>query len=226
MQEVTLRIAHDADFPPLTFVDGAESRRLVIDLLKEIPHRAGLSPVFVPIAHADHEEALRNGAADAIAFKGIVPEFTAVFDFSAPILISGGAWFRQKGDSANGPGLPEGARVVTPGRGPMLGVLQRNHPHLELAAVDSYADALAAVADGAANAAALNFHIGGYLSRRDHPDRIAVPSVPFAPQPIAFCVLKGQHQDLLSAFDRALETALGEGLRKRLETQWLGEAGD
>lgn len=224
LPDATLRIAHDADFPPLTFVDGAESRGMVIDFLKEIFDRIGHSPAFVAVPLADHEEALRRGAADAVAFKATVPEFIAIYDFSAPLLTIGGAWFRPVGDT--GTDLPAGARVVTPGRGPMLGVVRRDYSHFSLTAVESYAEALVAVADGAADAAALNFQIGGYLARRDHPESIAIPAAPFAPQPIGFCVLKGNNSELLSTFDRALEKTIGEGVRDRLGAHWLGEPGD
>ena len=52
-----------------------------------------------------------------------------------------------------------------------------------------------------ADVAAVNFHVGGHLARRDHAETIIVPSAPFERQPTAFCVLKGHHGDLLSAFD-------------------------
>ena len=199
---------------------------MLVDFLREIFRRLDISAAFVPVALADHEDALRRGTADAVAFKAIVPEFEAIYDFSAPLLISGGAWFRQNGVSAAEFDPPAGARIVTPGRGPMLGVVRRDYPHLVVSAVDSYADALAAVAAGEADAAALNFHIAGHLARRDYPETIAVPPAPFAPQPIAFCVLKNRHGDLLKAFDRALAQSIREGVREQIQTRWLGETHD
>ncbi len=111
-------------------------------------------------------------------------------------------------------------------RGLVVELLTHDHSNLALSTVDSYAEALDAVVGGAADVAALNFHVGGNLARRDHPDAIAVPGAPFESQPIAFCVLKGRNGDLLSAFDRALADALSEGIGERLERHWLGRPAD
>ncbi len=102
-----------------------------------------------------------------------------------------------------------------------MGPLRRDHAELSLSLVDSNAEALAAVAGGAADAAALNFHVGGHLARRDHPETIIVPTAPFERQPTAFCVLKGHNGDLLRAFDSALAEAMREGIGERLERRWL-----
>ena len=118
--------------------------------------------------------------------------------------------------------IAAGARVVTPGSGPLVGLLRRDHSDLALSLVDSYAEALAAVAAGTADVAALNFHVGGHLARRDYAETIIVPAAPFERQPTAFCVLKGHNADLLSVFDSALAEAKREGLGERLERQWLG----
>ena len=226
MAATTIRIAHDADFAPLAFHDGRESRGLVVELLTDVLARIGRAPEFVIIPLAGHEAALRSSAVDALAFKALVPEFAEIYDQSAPVVVTGAAWFGPAGNDWAGSDPPAGACVVTPGRGPLVGLLRRDHSALSLSLVDIYAEALAAVACGAADVAALNFHVGGYLARRDHPDAIIVPSAPFEVQPTAFCVLKGDNGDLLSAFDSALAEALGEGVGERLERKWLGEPPD
>ncbi len=222
MPETPIRIAHDADFAPLAFFDGRDSRGLVVELLTDVLARIGHAPEFVIVPLAGHEAALRSGAVDALAFKAIIPEFAEKYDQSAPMVTTGAAWFGPRDNNWGGTSPPAGARVVTPGRGPLVGLLTRDHSYLALSTVDSYAEALAAVVGSAADVAALNFHVGGHLARRDHPDAITVPTAPFERQPIAFCVLKGHNGDLLSAFDRALADALREGIGERLERHWLG----
>ncbi len=226
MPEAPVRIAHDADFAPLAFVDGSASRGLVVELLTDVLARIGHAPEFVIVPLAGHEAALRSGAVDALAFKAVIPEFAEKYDQSAPMVTTGAAWFGPRDNNWGGTSPPAGARVVTPGSGPLVGLLTRDHSYLALSTVDSYAEALAAVAGGAADVAALNFHVGGYLARRDHPDALAVPGAPFESQPIAFCVLKGRNGDLLSAFNRALADALSEGIGERLERHWLGRPAD
>jgi ABC-type amino acid transport substrate-binding protein len=226
MSQTPIRIAHDADFAPLAFLDQGESRGLVVELLTDVLARIGHTPEFVIVPLADHEAALRSGAADALAFKSIIPEFAEKYDQSAPLVTTGAAWFGPRDNDWAGSKPPAGGRVVTPGRGPLVGLLTRDPSDLVLSTVDSYAEALAAVVGGAADVAALNFDVGGYLARRDHPHTIAVPAEPFEAQPTAFCVLKGHNGDLLSAFNRALADALGEGIGERLERHWLDRSAD
>ena len=65
MAPTTIRIAHDADFAPLAFHDGRESRGLVVELLTDVLGRIGRAPEFMIIALAGHEAALRGGEVDA-----------------------------------------------------------------------------------------------------------------------------------------------------------------
>ena len=197
MAPTPIRVAHDADYAPLAFHDGTASRGLVVELLVDVLARIGRAPEFVIIPLAGHEAALRSGAVDALAFKALIPEFAEIYDQSAPVVVTGAAWFGPRGNDWGGTVPPAGARVVAPGRGPLVGLLRRDHSELSLSLVDSNAEALAAVAGGAADAAALNFHVGGHLARRDHPETVIVPTAPFERQPTAFCVLKGHHGDLL-----------------------------
>ena len=45
----------------------------------------------------------------------------------------------------------------------------------DMIAVETYAEALNAVIAGAADRAALNFHVGSTLAQRNHPGRFALP---------------------------------------------------
>lgn len=226
MAATAIRIAHDADFAPLAFAEGGVSRGLVVELLTEILARIDHAPEFVVVPLAGHEAALRSGEVDAVAFKAVIAEFAEIYHQSAPVVITGAAWFARHDNDRVGSDPPAGARVVTPGRGPLVGSLTRDHSHLALSVVDSYAEALAAVAGGSADVAALNFHVGCYLARRDHAETISVPVAPFELLPIAFCVLKSQNKGLPRAFDSALAEVLGGGIGERLERRWLDGPAD
>jgi ABC-type amino acid transport substrate-binding protein len=209
------RIGHDPDLPPLNFVENGASRGLVIDIAAETFRRIGRDAAFVPVPHARLEAAL-DGGIDGIAFQGIVPERQARFDFAAPYLVSGGAWFVRAGSAE-----PAGsARVVTPAAGPLAGEIARRFPAMKREVVPSYRDALNAVRDGRAEAAALNLQVGAYLCRRDFPGLFQVPRAPFAPVPIALAVKQGAHADLLAAFSRALADAPDVVAKATL--RWLG----
>ena len=76
---------------------------LLVDVLARIEH----APAFVVIPLAGHEAALRSGDVDSLAFKAVIPEFAEVYDQSAPVVITGAAWFGPRGnDGAERPHRP------------------------------------------------------------------------------------------------------------------------
>jgi len=212
---VRFRIGHDPDLPPLNFVEHGASRGLVIDIVEVLFRRIGHEAVFAPAPLARLEAAL-GAEIDAIAFQGIVPERRARLDFAEPYFESGGAWFVRAGSRPPA----DGARVVTPAAGPLAGEVARKFPGLRLTTVASYRDALNAVREGAADAAALNQQVGTYLCRRDFADAFALPDRPFSPVPIAFAVAKGTHAALLADFSRALAEA--QDAVATAKARWLG----
>jgi hypothetical protein len=140
VSQTPIRIAHDADFAPLAFLDRGASRGWVVELLTDVFARIGRTPEFVIIPLAGHEAALRSGAADALAFKSINSEFAEKYDQSAPLLTTGAAWFGPRDNDWGGSNPPAGARVVTPGRGPWVGLLSRDHSDLALSTGTGSAD--------------------------------------------------------------------------------------
>lgn len=215
------RIGFEADFAPLTFVEDAEARGLVIEVLTLAFERTGQDAAFIPVPLPDQENALDRGDIDAIAFKAVIPDRAGSLAFSAPIAHSGGAWFSTQAIPAGGRPDP-GARVATPGAGPLLAPLRRDYPDLIYPEVDTYAESLSAVMDGAADCAALNFHVGRYLAGRDHPGRFVLPTAPFEELALALAVPKGTHATLLSDLDSVLSELRGSGALAELEARWIG----
>jgi len=156
-----IRIGYEPDFPPLTYADDGTARGLIIDLLRAVFERLGTVPVFIPVVLAQHEAAVSRGDVDAISYKATVAGREDVWSFSEPILTTGIAWFAPP----EGQPLPF-ARVATPAKGPLAGLLGSLFPGIEVTAVDSYDAALCAVIDRSVDAAALNYHVGADLARR------------------------------------------------------------
>ena len=216
-----LRVGYEPDFAPLTFVEDGTARGMIVDILNRVFDRSGCVVDFVPVALPDQDEAVRAGEVDAIAFKAAIPERA---DFSTPLAASGAAWFGQAEIPSDGRPAP-GTRLATPGAGPLLADLRRRYPDIVYIDVDTYAQALAAVVDGAADCAALNFHVGCYLAVRDHAGLFALPEAPFQKLPLALAFAKGAHACLLGQLNAGLSELREDGTLSEVESRWTGLRG-
>ena len=219
----TLRIGHDAPFEPFAMVENGRSTGLILDIVGEAMLRMKLAFAFVPLKLDESETAPAEGKVDALAFKGDTPERRARLDFSAPIVVSGGALFARAGTPAS-QSLKDfaGKTVVTPRRGPLFAQIAKAAPDVRLVESTSYEESLALVLAGKADAAALNLQAGLRMARARHPGQFALPSEPYIAIPLAFAVAKGKHADLLKRFDAALAAMRADGAAKAIEERWLG----
>jgi ABC-type amino acid transport substrate-binding protein len=220
--QASIRVGHDPDFPPFGWRAGDESRGWLIELVGAALTRARIRPRFVPTPLPRLDAALERGELDAIAFHGVVPERKIKFAHSAPLVVSGGAWFVPETTAWPEGSPPDGAAVATPERGPLVGVIGRLYPSVTVVKVADYPAALNAALDGKADAAALNLHVGSYLIRRDYAGRFHLPNRPFLPIDMAFCCLAGEQDELLSAIDGALAALRREGVTADLERKYMG----
>lgn len=225
MNEIRIVVGYEGDFAPLTFVEGGQARGLVIDLLSEAFDRIGVGADFVTVPLPEHEEAIRSGKIDTVAFKAITPERQRDYDFSIPITTTGAAWFASASKPVEGSRPLSGSRLTTPAAGPLIAQLRRNFPDCSFVDVNSYAEALNAVIDGKADYAALNFHMGCYLANRDHAGRFHLPDAPFQQMAIGFALAKGSNADFLVRFNRALNEMHSAGMVEAVERRWLTGSG-
>jgi len=218
----TLSIGHDAPFEPFGYVENGQSKGMLVEAVGEILKRAGRSFTFRGLALDAIEGALAAGSIDALAFKGVSPERKLHMDFSAPLIITGGAAFARPGlVAATDLAAYNGMTVVTPERGPLAPDIRRRYPQIKLLSVASYDASLDAVLAGQADVAALNFQVGQRLINGKHPGKFTMPTAPYLEVPLAFAVAKGRHAELLAAFDRALAEARADGSLARLYARWL-----
>ncbi len=219
----TLRIGHDAAFEPFAMVENGRATGFILDIVAEAMKRLDRDFTFVVLTLDEADSALADGKVDALAFKGDTPERRARMDFSAPIVVSGGALFPRAGTPAS-KSLKDfaGKTVVTPRRGPLFAQIAKAAPDVKLAESTSYAESFEMVIAGKADAAALNLQAGLRMARKSHPGKIALPSEPYIAVPLSFAVAKGKNAGLLKGFDATLAAMKADGSFKAIEEKWLG----
>ena len=221
--EITLKIGHDASFEPFAMVENGRSTGLILDVVAAAMQRMKRDYAFVVLKLDESETALVAGKVDALAFKGDTAERRVRLDFSAPIVVSGGALFQRAG-AAPSKSLEDfaGKIVVTPRAGPLFAQIAKAAPKVRLLESTSYEESLAFVLAGKADAAALNLQAGIRMARAKHPGKFTLPSEPYVAVPLAFAVAKGKNADLLQRFDAALAAMKSDGTLKAIEERWLG----
>jgi polar amino acid transport system substrate-binding protein len=219
----TLRIGHDAAFEPFAMVESGRATGLILDIVAEAMKRMKRDFAFAVLTLDEADSALADGKVDALAFKGDTAERRARMDFSAPIVVSGGALFPRAGTPAS-KRLEDfgGKTVVTPRRGPLFAQIAQTAPDVKLAESTSYAGSFEMVIAGKADAAALNLQAGLRMARKSYPGKIALPSEPYIAVPLAFAVAKGKNAELLKDFNTTLAAMKADGSFKAIEEKWLG----
>jgi polar amino acid transport system substrate-binding protein len=219
----TLRIGHDAAFEPFAMVESGRATGLILDIVAEAMKRMKRDFAFAVLTLDEADSALADGKVDVLAFKGDTAERRARMDFSAPIVVSGGALFPRAGTPAS-KRLEDfgGKTVVTPRRGPLFAQIAQTAPDVKLAESTSYAGSFEMVIAGKADAAALNLQAGLRMARKSYPGKIALPSEPYIAVPLAFAVAKGKNAELLKDFNTTLAAMKADGSFKAIEEKWLG----
>jgi len=217
----TVRVAHQAQFSPFIFVKDGKTQGLVADILNAAAAREGITIVFVPVSLADQLETLTNGTADALAPLGITPERLKSYDFTAALVVTGGALFvRSPRPAPTGLAALAGKTIVTPRTGPFVAFIEQNFPDVRVVPTTDYVDSLDRVVSGQADAAALNIQVGAGMVAASYSGRITVPSTMFEQVPLALAVTKGQHAELLGRLDAGLAAIRADGTLKHIEDEW------
>jgi polar amino acid transport system substrate-binding protein len=220
----TVRVAHQADFPPFAYVQDGKSVGLFVDLLAAAAAREGMQLEFVPVPFSDVQQTLVDGRAQAIFPLGNSPERRIAFDFSDEFLPTGGALFVRTADlaPANLAALA-GKSLVTPRTGPLAGYIAKNAPDVKLILSSNYEDSLAQVIRGDADAAALNVQVGAQLAAKLYPGQLKRGPGMFAEQPLAVGVTKGQNALLLQRLNAGLAAIKADGTWQRINERWVGK---
>lgn len=191
-----LCIGFNPDFRPFCFLEAGAAQGLVIAPLKQALAEAGLAAEYVPLPLPEMQPALQDGRVDLLAGIGATPERATALDFSPPLVRTGGAWFARASagwpDDTTLQGDTSTERtVVTPAAGPLAAHIRTHFPGLTLRTCEDYAGALALVAAGAVDAAALNLHVGNEMVAAEYAGEIAPADRIFLEIPLALAVAKG-----------------------------------
>jgi polar amino acid transport system substrate-binding protein len=219
----TIRIACQDNFPPFVDVKDGKPVGLVVDILNAAAARANFEVQFVLVPFDEVQGTLDDGRAQAIVPLAITRERQQTFDFSVPILMTGGALFvRAPSPTPQTLAALAGKILVTPRTGPLVPFLQKNATGVKLVLTKDYPESLARVVDGQADAAALNFQVGASMAAELYPGMLTRPSIMFTEVPDAVAVRKGQNARLLTLVNGGIAAIRADGSWQKISDRWLG----
>jgi ABC-type amino acid transport substrate-binding protein len=218
-----IRIAYNQPFPPFAEFKSGKSDGLAVDILRAAAARATIDLEFVPAPLDQLLQTLKDGRADAL-FVAITPERRQSFDFSVPVLTTGGALYvRAPNPTPESLDALSGKVVVTPQAGPLTAFIQKSAPAVHLVVTADYAESLARVIGGQADAAALNYQAGAIIASRLYPGQLTVPHTMFLEAPMAVAVSKGQNVELLNRLNVGLAAIQTDGTSQQINNRWMGQ---
>jgi L-cystine transport system substrate-binding protein len=209
----------DKDYRPLSYLDGDAPRGLDVEMGEAVAAALG-RPARVELLGWEHaQEKVRAGEADLVLDMSVTEARKALFDFSAPVFEHEFAFFVRAGDvQVSGTADLAGKRVgVTQGGYPRA-VLAKN-PGVQLVLVERYRDGLLQLAAGAIDAFAGDLWVGADAIQANHLTGIALAGPPFARQPYAMAVRKGDAATLADV-DRALSQLERDGTLAGIRSRW------
>lgn len=199
-----LRLGHDIDLAPFAAVEDGQSTGWLLAAAMRAFAQVGRAAQPVPLALGTFEAALKSGEIDAFVGVAVTEERRARLALSAPLVTTGGAWFRPT--RRGGPIR----RAATPAGGPLVAVLRRHFPDVAVVETADYAGSLAATLAGEADAAALNLHAGRLLAVRAFDGAFELPLHPFLAIDLAIAVGRSTAA-LLAPLDRAIAALKADG---------------
>jgi polar amino acid transport system substrate-binding protein len=208
----TVVLAHAAGFSPFAELTPQGSSGIAVDVLREAAKRAGLRVQLLALPFAELHKAAFNGVAAAIFPVGINGHRESQFDFSDPLIMSGGALFTRCSEGDDAPTLESlsGKVVTTPGAGPLYDLIRQSSAAIRLLPSTNYEESFAQLIDGRADAAALNFHVGKTMIEQDYAGLVRAPSSTFVDLPMAVAVPRRARRGLIEKLNFALRQIRSE----------------
>ena len=218
-----VRITHNQPFPPFSELKNGKSEGLLIDVLRAASERVGLELEFVAAPLDQMEQTLKDGRAEAF-LTAITPERLKSYDFSAPVVTTGGALFvRAPSPTPENLLALSGKIVVTPRAGPLADLISRTAPAVKLSVTTDYEQSLARVIGGSADAAALNYHAGAIIATRLYPGQVTIPHAMFQELANAVAVPEGERSEFLARLSRGLTAIRADNTWAEINRRWTGQ---
>lgn len=223
-ENTVLNVAHDEAFPPFIYVENGKTVGLAAELLNAAAQRANITINYVPVPFADIQGSI-NTKADAIFPIAINAERAKTYDFSSPIVMTGGAFFVLKPhktpfDEAE----LKGKKITTPKTGPLANYLMKNYPASTVLVTSNYDESLKQLVDKDVEVAALNLQVGSALAEQQYPSTIQLPDTLFLKLPLALAVNKNEHTALLTQLNRGLAKIEQDGSADEINAVWMSHS--
>lgn len=189
----TIRVAVLERFPPLIEWSGGQPAGPLVDKLLAAAKRADLKIAFVPTTLDQWQKVIAEGRADAFFPMAITATFQQSYDFSEPVMSSGGGLFvRVPGQTPSDLAALEDKIVVTPQTGPLAAYISKTAPKVKLVVTKDYDESFAKLLSGEADAAALNLQVGTAMVAQLYSGKITPAAGYFWELPLALVALKGK----------------------------------
>lgn len=221
------RIGVDEEYPPMSFIEDGRMQGIDVDIMQRAAELEGIEFEFVPMDFDAVIPKLVSGRLDgAIASINITPNRSAIMDFSyvymattltAVVRCSAENEFRHREDFV---------RKTAALKKGTLGSEFVEHDVKELNfALQYYAsteECAAAVAKGEADFLIEDYPVAVHLQLSREPPELCLSPAHLAPiSGFGFAVAKGENQELLSKFNRALHTMQHDGSLDRIFRRYL-----
>jgi polar amino acid transport system substrate-binding protein len=189
----TIRVAVLERFPPfIAWSDGRAAGPLV-DKLLAAAKNADLKIAFVSTTLDQWQKVIAEGRADAFFPMAITASFQQSYDFSEPVMSSGGGLFvRAPEQTPSDLAALEEKIVVTPQTGPLAAYIAKTAPRVKLVVTKDYDESFAKLLSGEADAAALNLQVGTAMVTQLYSGKITPAAGYFWELPLALVVPKGK----------------------------------
>lgn len=202
-----IKIAYNPDFAPFSMLDEGVLKGLIIDRLRNIFQASDIPNEFIATSLPRLISDLESGKVDAIAALGITPERQNDFQFSKPIIVSGGAWFIPKAHPmVTNDEVP--ASIITPERGPLANEIRNKYPEAKLNTCTDYDAALKGAIEGKAIAAALNWHVGRMMINENYQNQFHVPERPYNTLALGLAMLN-KNKDIVTRINKNIPNDWG-----------------
>ncbi|MCQ4634662.1 transporter substrate-binding domain-containing protein [Shinella sp. CPCC 100929] len=216
-----LTIVVEESFPPFVHAEDGRAVGLAIEALDAAARLAGVELEYIPAPASSVQAIIAAGRAQAAFPLAVNAERLAVFDFSEPVLTTGGGFFvAAPSPSPSDLESLRGKTVATPATGPLAAFLRANAPETALLLTKDYIEPLRMVVSGQADAAALNLEAGTLLAGQHFSGRITTPADHFLKLPLALGMSKlcPEKRPVLERLNDAIKSS-GDAAGKRPQAQ-------
>jgi len=218
-----LRVAIDATYPPMEFLEGGQPVGFDVELARELARRLGVTAEFIVMDWDGILAGLTSGRYDIIlSSMNITPARQQQVDFveyarmSQVFVTTQGRTIRTEQELA---GQRVAVQTNTTSQRWVEQLQQRGVAVQEVRPFPGATECFAAVKSGQADVIVIDEPVGRFFSQRD--GSFVITGQALEPEPIGIAINK-QDKDLSAAISRAFEDIRRSGELKRLSERWFG----